>query len=228
MSVSSFPILKIRSLHKDYDLPGGIVRALQLSFLDAAKGEAIAITGPSGSGKTTLLHLLAALKRPSGGSIEFEGKSITSLNASAAANWRAKNVGYVFQDVNLLPDFDVLENLLIAAEISTVPGKLAIERAYALLDCLNIKERKHHRPEKLSLGERQRAAIARALIHRPPIILADEPTASLDAQNTEIVINLLLDLSKESILIVTTHDEAVKKRFTRFVELRKLEEIQCA
>ena len=229
MSASSLPILKIRTLYKDYDLPGGIVHALQLNYLDAVKGEAIAITGPSGSGKTTLLHLLAALSRPTGGSIEFDGQLITSFNSpSAAARWRAKHVGYVFQDANLLPDFSVLENLLIAAEISIVTEKLALERAHTFLECLKLKERQHHRPAKLSLGERQRAAVARALIHKPPIVLADEPTASLDAQNAEIVINLLLDLCRETILIVATHDEAVKKRFPRVVELRKLEEIQCA
>jgi ABC-type lipoprotein export system ATPase subunit len=216
------PLLEIRSLTKEYEQPGGRIRALCLDSLDAEKGEAIAVTGPSGSGKTTLLHLAAALARPTIGSIRFDGRDLASIGASEA-KWRAKHVGYVFQDVNLLPDFDILENLLLAAEISSVPKTLAHERAYTLLERLNLKDRMRHRPIKLSLGEQQRAAVARALIHRPPLVLADEPTASLDAQNAKIVIDLLLELREESLLIVATHDEAVKRHFPRVVELRKSE-----
>ena len=215
-------LLEIRSLVKEYEQPGNRVRALCLDSLDAGKGEAIAVTGPSGSGKTTLLHLLAALARPTIGSIRFDGRDLASLGASEA-KWRAKHVGYVFQDVNLLPDFDIFENLLLTAEISSVPKALAHERAYALLERLNLKDRMRHRPIKLSLGEQQRAAVARALIHRPPLVLADEPTASLDALNAKIVIDLLLELREESLLIVATHDEAVKRHFSRVVELRKSE-----
>ena len=217
------PLLEIRSLLKEYEHPGGRVRALCLDFLDANKGEAIAITGPSGSGKTTLLHLLAGLIPPSGGTVRFNGRYLASLGASNA-RWRAAHVGYVFQDVNLLPDFDVLENLLIAADISNVPKNFALERASFLLGRLGLEDRRRHRPAGLSLGEQQRAAVARALIHRPPLVLADEPTASLDAQNAGIVINLLLELREDSLLVTATHDEAVKKHFPRVVELRKSEE----
>ena len=224
------PLLEIRSLIKEYEQPGDRVQALSLDFLDAVKGEAIAITGPSGSGKTTLLHLLAGLIAPSRGSIRIDGRDLASLGASSAS-WRAKHVGYVFQDVNLLPDFNILENLLIAAEVSNVPKNLARERASVLLGRLRLKERRHHRPAKLSLGEQQRAAVARALIHSPSLILADEPTASLDARNAEIVVNLLLELREheesKSLLVVATHDEAVKKHFPRVVELRKLEVVPC-
>jgi len=215
-------LLEIRSLVKEYEQPGGRVRALCLDHLDADKGEAIAITGPSGSGKTTLLHLLAALSNPSGGSICFGGLDLASLRASEA-KWRAKHVGYVFQNVNLLPDFDVWENLLLAAEVSNIPKNLAHERASILIARLGLEGRMRQRPNNLSLGEQQRAAVARALIHKPPLVLADEPTASLDAQNAEIVVNLLLELREESLLIVATHDEAVKKRFPRVVKLRKSE-----
>ena len=215
-------LLEIRSLVKEYEQPGGRVRALCLDHLDANKGEAIAITGPSGSGKTTLLHLLAALTNPSGGSIYFDGLDLASLRASEA-KWRARHVGYVFQNVNLLPDFDVWENLLLAAEVSNIPENLAHERASTLIARLGLEGRMRQRPNNLSLGEQQRAAVARALIHKPPLVLADEPTASLDAQNAEIVVNLLLELREESLLIVATHDEAVKKRFPRVVKLRKSE-----
>ena len=215
-------LLEIRSLTKEYEQPGGRITALCLDFLDAGKGEAIAITGPSGSGKTTLLHILAALSRPSGGSIRFGGRDPASLGTSSA-RWRAAHVGYVFQNMNLLPDFDVLENLLLAAEVSDVPKNLAAERANALVARLGLENRLRHRPANLSMGEQQRVAVARALIHRPPLVLADEPTASLDAQNAGIVVDMLLELREESLLIVATHDEAVKKHFPRVVELRKSE-----
>ena len=215
-------LLEVHSLTKEYAQPGGRVLALSLDYMDAEKGEAIAITGPSGSGKTTLLHLLAGLIPPSHGAILFDGRHLTLC--ASTARWRAAHVGYIFQDVNLLPDFNVLENLLIAAEISSVPKKTALERADTLLGRLGLQERKLSRPAKLSLGEQQRAAVARALIHRPPLVLADEPTASLDAKNAAIVVDLLLELREESLLIVATHDEAVKKIFPRVVELRKSEE----
>ena len=226
MSRSSPPMLVIRSLHKEYALPGGNVKALQLDFLEAQRGEAIAITGPSGSGKTTMLHILSALSRPSGGSVEFDGIDVASLSSGDAAKWRAENVGYVFQDLNLLPDFDIMENLLLAAEISNVPRRHALDRAGALLRKLGLEDRLRHRPAKLSLGEQQRAAIARALVHEPPIVLADEPTASLDAENTKTVVNLLLEFCTEAktLLLVATHDEAVQNRFIRIVKLRKRED----
>ena len=220
------PLLEIRSLVKEYEQAGGRVRALCLDSLTAGKGEAIAVTGPSGSGKTTLLHLLAGLIAPSGGSVRFGGHDPAAPDDNA--RWRAANVGYVFQDLNLLPDFDVLENLLIAAEISQIPLNTAYERAFTLLERLKLGDRLRHRPAKLSLGEQQRAAIARAVIHKPPLILADEPTASLDSVNAENVMNLLMELCSGSLLIVATHDEAVKKRFPRIVELRKTEGLACA
>jgi ABC-type lipoprotein export system ATPase subunit len=220
-------LLEIRSLTKKYEQPGGSITALCLDFMEAGKGEAVAITGPSGSGKTTLLHLLAALSRPSGGYIRFDGRDLASLGASSA-RWRAAHVGYVFQNMNLLPDFDVLENLLLAAEVSNVPKSLALERAYALVARLGLENRLRRRPDNLSLGEQQRVAAARALIHKPPLVLADEPTASLDAQNAEIIVDMLLELREESLLVVATHDEAVKKRFSRVVELRKSEGQPCA
>jgi ABC-type lipoprotein export system ATPase subunit len=135
-------------------------------------------------------------------------------------------VGYVFQEMNLLPDFSLLENLMLAGEISGVPRDRARQRTLYLLKRLGIEDVCHRRPGKLSLGEQQRAAVARAVIHTPPLVLADEPTASLDAKNAEAVINLLLELAAESkaLLFVATHDESVKKRFPRLLELTKNEE----
>jgi ABC-type lipoprotein export system ATPase subunit len=223
------PLLEVRGLRKEYAQPFRVpgvqapgTRALELDFLEAREGEAIAVTGPSGSGKTTLLHLLAALIRPTQGVIRFGGMDLCSLGASAA-RWRALSVGYVFQNMNLLPDFSLLENLTIAAEISNVPRACVLARVRVLLRRLGLDGASwHRRPSKLSLGEQQRAAVARAVLHAPPLILADEPTASLDAENARLVADLLLELCAESrsLLLVATHDEAVKKRFSRILELR--------
>ncbi|MDR1874165.1 MAG: ATP-binding cassette domain-containing protein [Synergistaceae bacterium] len=220
--VSTAPLLEVRELRMEYPQPGKPVPALRLDFLEARAGEAIAVTGPSGSGKTTLLHLLAALIRPTGGVIRFGGRDLGSMG-TASARWRALSVGYVFQNMNLLPDFSLLENLTIAAEISGVPRGRALDRSRALLRRLGLEGLAHRRPAKLSLGEQQRGAVARAVLHAPPLILADEPTASLDAVNAGLVMDLLLELSAESqsLLLVATHDETVRKRFSRVVELQK-------
>ena len=217
---ASSPLLEVRELRKEYAQPGGSVAALYLDCLEAQAGEAIAVTGPSGSGKTTLLHLLAALTRPSGGSIRFGGRD---LNSADAARWRAMSVGYVFQEMNLLPDFSLLENMMLAAEISGVSRGRALDRSLSLLCRLDIGNLRHRRPAKLSFGERQRAAVARAVLHTPPLLLADEPTASLDAENARVAINLLLELAAEShsLLLVATHDDTVKKRFPRVLKLTK-------
>jgi putative ABC transport system ATP-binding protein len=219
------PSLTARDIYKEYRQPdGNVVSALRLDSLDARGGEAIALTGPSGSGKTTLLHILAALIQPSGGEVSFNGRKLSQLGASEAA-WRAATVGYVFQEMNLLPDFSLLENLLLAAEISGVRRDVARERAAGLLRRLRLDDRARNRPSELSLGEQQRAAVARAILHEPPLVLADEPTASLDAENAGIVMNMLLELCMESssLLLVSTHDEDVKKLFRRVVVLRRRE-----
>jgi ABC-type lipoprotein export system ATPase subunit len=215
------PLLEVTSIRKDYRQPdGSSVTALDLISLIAYPGDAISVTGPSGSGKTTLLRILAAITRPTRGSVRFAGREITTLG-KAEAGWRSLSVGYIFQDINLLPDFSVLENLMLASEISHVPHGVAKSRAFKLLERLGLSDRKNSRPKKLSLGERQRAAVARAVIHRPPMILADEPTASLDAANGRAVLQLLMELcaERDALLITATHDEAVKRAFPRAVRL---------
>lgn len=220
-SASGGPILEISSIRKDYRQPdGSLVTALRLDSLAASPGDSISVTGPSGSGKTTLLGILAAIIKPSCGTARFAGQELTKLGKAEAA-WRSVSVGYIFQDINLLPDFSVLENLTLAAEISRVPPGVAGSRALELLKRLGLEGRKNSRPGKLSLGERQRVAVARAVIHRPPMILADEPTASLDAANARAVMRMLVELCAErnALLIVATHDGAVKRVLGRTVEL---------
>jgi putative ABC transport system ATP-binding protein len=166
--------------------------------------------------------MLAALVRPSGGEIFFNGQDLSRLG-TLEASWRSVTVGYVFQEMNLLPDFSLSENLTLAAEISGVRRDVACERAASLLGRLGLGERAKSRPPELSLGEQQRAAVARAIIHSPPLVLADEPTASLDSENAGIVMSLLFELCGESssLLLVATHDGDVAKLFRRAVSLRR-------
>lgn len=223
MTTPDTPFLEIRNLRHSYSQPDGSrVEALSLDRMSAARGEAIAVVGPSGSGKTTLLHVLAALIRPACGEVLFDGRDIFAPGQTGAL-WRAGSVGYIFQEMNLLPDFSALENILLAAEISNLPGSVAGERANFLLRRLDLWNQRYRRPSELSLGEQQRAAVARAVVHSPSVILADEPTASMDAENAGIVMDILTELCAESrtLLIIATHDEAVKKRFERVVELQR-------
>ena len=215
--------LEVKELRHYYNQPDGSrVEALNLDYMPASRGEAIAVVGPSGSGKTTLLHILAALIRPTCGEVLFDGRDIFAAGQTGAL-WRSASVGYIFQEMNLLPDFSALENILLAAEISSVPWVVARERANSLLQRLDLWNQRNRRPAYMSLGEQQRAAVARAVVHSPSIILADEPTASLDAENARIVMNILTELCAESqtLLIIATHDEAIKKRFERIVELQR-------
>ncbi|MDR1581398.1 MAG: ABC transporter ATP-binding protein [Synergistaceae bacterium] len=223
MNTQTPPFLEIRNLRHSYSQPvKSRVQALSLDHMSAAKGEAVAVVGPSGSGKTTLLHILAALICPTGGEVLFGGRDIFAPHQSGAL-WRAESVGYIFQEMNLMPGFSALENILLAAEISNVPGFVARERANSLLQRLDLWNQRNRRPAELSLGEQQRAAVARAVVHSPSVILADEPTASLDAENAGIVMNILTKLCAESqtLLIIATHDEAVKTRFERVVQLQR-------
>lgn len=228
--VTTLPFIEVRDLLQEYPAPDGSrVTALRLDDFAADRGEAVALEGPSGSGKTTLLHLLAALRRPTRGEIRRDGVDTAELFRNGGADrWRAGSVGYVFQNMNLLPDFSALENVLIAAEIAEMAPTDARKRASHLLSRLGIADRANHRPARMSLGEQQRAAVARAVVHRPPLVLADEPTASLDSRNAGLVLDLLTGLCAESgsLLILATHDEAIKERFRRtgrVVSLRRPE-----
>jgi ABC-type lipoprotein export system ATPase subunit len=217
------PLFEVKNLrHRYRQTDGSYVNALELDGMTARRGDALAVTGPSGSGKTPLLNILEALVRPTEGEVLFDGKDLFAAGGSSAL-WRSKSVGYIFQEMNLLPDFSVSENLLLAAEISDVPRSAAEKRANSLLRRLNLWNRRNSRPAKLSLGEQQRTAVARAVIHSPAVILADEPTSSIDAENTGIVMNLLMELREEShaLLILATHDETIKKRFDRIVRLQR-------
>lgn len=196
--------LEVDRLTKSYgSLP--VLKALSFSV---AEGESVAIMGASGAGKTTLLQILGLLDRADSGSVVINGTSLTSLSARERDLFRNKRIGFVFQAHELLPEFTAVENAALPAMIGGLSRKAALDKASALLCTLNLAERLHHKPAALSGGERQRVAVARALINDPDILLADEPSGSLDSRNKIELHNLLRRVRKErnQTMLIATHD----------------------
>jgi lipoprotein-releasing system ATP-binding protein len=224
VEVSNSPALRVSEVTKSFDTGAQVVEVLKGISFDLSESDSLAITGPSGSGKSTLLHLIGTLDRPSSGRIEVDGSSPHDLPESELAAFRNRNVGFVFQDHHLLPQYTVLENVLVPA---LAPGagdraEEATKRAQTLLDRVGLGDRIEHRPAQLSGGESQRVAVARALIHRPKLLLCDEPTGNLDQTTAGAVADLLFELqrSEGGILIVVTHSLDLAARFGRHFELR--------
>lgn len=209
--------LHVEHLAKDYPTRSGALRVLRDIDLDLERGDAVAIMGPSGSGKSTLLHLLGTLDRPSGGEVRLEGRDPFALSERELADFRNRNIGFVFQDHHLLPQCSVFENVLIPTLVGRQSRESMKTWARQLLDRVGLADRLDHRPAELSGGERQRVAVARALIHRPVLLLADEPTGNLDRRTAESVGKLLLDLHREerTILLVVTHSMELADLFPR-------------
>ncbi|SEP96820.1 ABC transporter ATP-binding protein [Flavobacterium urocaniciphilum] len=182
-------------------------------------GSTILVTGNSGKGKTTYLHILAGLLQPKSGEIHIDKKEITHLKGSKADKFRGKNIGVVFQKSHFIASLSVLENLEMASWLAT--GKKHKARAKELLQKLDISEQAHKLPSQLSVGQQQRVSIARALMNEPKVLLADEPTSSLDDKNADNVIELLENLSKEykTALIIVTHDSRIKQKFTNQITM---------
>ena len=182
-------------------------------------GSTILVTGNSGKGKTTYLHILAGLLHPNSGEIVIDNKEITHLKGSKADKFRGKNIGVVFQKSHFIASLSVLENLEMASWLAT--GKKHKARAKELLQKLDISEQAHKLPSQLSVGQQQRVSIARALMNEPKVLLADEPTSSLDDKNADNVIELLENLSKEykTALIIVTHDSRIKEKFTNQITM---------
>ena len=221
MTGDSPPALQVVDLLKSFETGAGPVEVLRGISFSMASGEALAITGPSGSGKSTLLHLLGTLDRPTSGRIEIDGGTPHDLPESRLAAFRNRHIGFVFQEHHLLPQYSVLENVLIPTRAGGGKDGGADRRATELLERVGLSHRLHHRPGQLSGGERQRTAVARALINSPRLLLCDEPTGSLDRASAEAVGTLLLDLHGEegNALVVVTHSLELAARFPRRVEL---------
>ncbi|HLJ10420.1 MAG TPA: ABC transporter ATP-binding protein [Planctomycetaceae bacterium] len=213
--------LRVAQVGKSFPTPGGELRILEDIELSLARGEALAITGPSGAGKSTLLYIIGTLEAPSTGSVTILGQDPFSLDRSALARFRNVHLGFVFQDHYLLPQCSVLENVLIPTLAGCATGGAANDRARMLLERVGLAARIGHRPAELSGGERQRVAICRALINRPPLVLADEPTGNLDRHTAQLIGTLLLELSREenAMLIVVTHSAELSSRLPRHCEL---------
>lgn len=215
--------LSVRDLGKHFTAAGGErVEVLSGVSFDLAAGQALAVTGPSGSGKSTLLHIIGTLDRPSTGSVAIGGSDPFSLSEPELARFRNRTVGFVFQDHHLLPQYSVLENVLLPTlAFPDGTGAEHERRARELLDRVGLGHRLGHRPAELSGGERQRAAVARALLRRPALLLCDEPTGSLDRVSAAAVADLLFELHRAegAVLVVVTHSLDLAARFPARREL---------
>lgn len=215
-------LLAIRDLHKSFAEGANEIHVLRGMNLDLAEGERLAIVGESGVGKSTLLHILGTLDRYTRGQILFNGKALPVNDESALCQFRNRQIGFVFQFHYLLPDFSALENVMFPALIQGMAPAEARSEAEKLLDIVGLKDRVSHRPGKLSGGEQQRVAVARAVILKPKLVLADEPTGSLDLRIGEEVQNLLFSLNQgHGIgLIVATHNRQFAEKIGRQAELK--------
>lgn len=211
--------IELRAAEKWFDTDAGVVRAVDGISLGIAAGADVAITGPSGCGKSTLLSLVGALEPPSSGSVRLGPHQVSELPESGRARVRRELIGFVFQSDNLQPFLTAVENVSLQLALAGVED--ADDRSVRLLAALGLERGAERYPDQLSGGERQRVAVARALVHRPRLILADEPTGSLDVDNSTAVIDLLREARQEvgATLIVITHDPAVAKRFGRRIAL---------
>ncbi len=226
------PLVELDDVTKRYPSPGGedgsrrdpngqpVLRGITLAV---AEGEALAVVGPSGSGKSTLLNLIGTLDRPTTGRVRLAGRDLSAMDAEALAEVRARRLGFVFQLHHLLPQCTALENVLVPAlaETAAVPAEVA-DRGRRLLERVGLADRMAYRPGHLSGGERQRVAVARALINQPALLLADEPTGSLDREASERLADLLVALNRDDgvTLVVVTHAVALARRMGRVLELR--------
>ncbi|MGU3473631.1 ABC transporter ATP-binding protein [Paenibacillus sp. D51F] len=219
-------LVSMEKVVKRFRIQGGIMMpVLDIPFFELRQGERKALVGPSGSGKSTLLHLIAGISRPTEGSITFMGKRTDQLREAELDRLRAAHIGYVHQSFQLVPGFTALENVLAAASFGRVLDKRARRgRAAELLEQAGLGHRLHHRPAQLSQGEQQRVAIARALVNGPELLLADEPTASLDAATAAQIMELLLAAASDTgaALLLCTHDLEQAARMDGSVSMREL------
>ncbi len=211
-------MIEIRNITKSYDS----LQVLKGINLDIVPGEVVSIVGPSGAGKTTLLQIIGSLDRPNSGTVKYDNTDIFTLKDAQLARFRNQNIGFVFQFHQLLPEFTLLENVAMPALIGGVKRSDAYDRARELINYLGLKDRENHRPAELSGGERQRAAVARALINKPQVVLADEPSGSLDSKNRQELHKLFFDLRRDmgQTFVIVTHDESLATDCDRIIKMR--------
>ena len=210
-------MIKLEGITKSF----GSLQVLKGIDLEINKSEIVSIVGPSGAGKTTLLQIMGTLDEPDAGTVEIDGTVVSKMKEKELAAFRNKNIGFVFQFHQLLPEFTALENVMIPAFIAGVSSKEANERAVKILEFMGLADRASHKPNELSGGEKQRVAVARALINDPAVILADEPSGSLDTHNKEDLHQLFFDLRDRlgQTFVIVTHDEGLAKITDRTVHM---------
>lgn len=210
-------MIEVRDIVKSYDK----LRVLDGVSLDIGRGEIVAVTGPSGAGKTTLLQIVGSLERADSGSVSYEGTRLETLGEKTLARFRNVNIGFIFQFHQLLPEFTLLENVEMPALIGGRSRADARRRSMELIEYLGLGDRTTHKPSQLSGGERQRAAVARALVNNPRVVLADEPTGSLDSRNRAELHRLFFDLRRDMghTFVIVTHDENLAADADRIIRL---------
>ena len=212
-------IISTHGLKKYYFVGESTVKALDGVDMTVNKGESVCIAGRSGSGKSTMLNMLAGLELPTAGTVQIAGRRIERMNEKARIRFRRDDIGFVFQSYNLMPQYSALENVALPLAIRGAPLKLRNEIAEAMLVRVGLKEHIHHKPGELSGGQQQRVGIARAVITRPPIVLADEPTGNLDTGTSEETMELLTGLFRErgTTFILVSHDSGMRKYTDRTI-----------
>jgi putative ABC transport system ATP-binding protein len=215
-------VLSVKQLCRSFREGGREHRVLDHADAQFSDGEVVAVIGRSGSGKSTLLNLISGIDRPDSGTVDIDGLDVTALSEPHLTLYRRRNVGFVYQFFNLVPTLDVEENVRLVLELNGVRGMQARERSRAMLKEVGLADRAHSSVDTLSGGEQQRVAIARALVHRPPVLLADEPTGNLDEETARQVLPVLLSLARQggATLLIVTHDSALARTTDRVLELR--------
>ena len=213
-------IIKIRGIIRDFPLGQEVVKVLKGIDLDIERGEYVALMGPSGSGKSTLMNLLGCLDTPTAGTYELNGKDVSNMTEDELAEVRNKEIGFVFQTFNLLPRTTALENVALPMIYAGFTKSQRKERAEEVLSDVGLADRMDHKPNQLSGGQRQRVAVGRALVNKPSIILADEPTGNLDSKTSLEIMNLFDEIHKQgNTVIVITHEEDIAKHAHRIIRL---------
>ncbi len=214
-------LIETRELRRVYDLDAGRVVALDSVSLAIEQGDFVAVMGPSGSGKSTFMNLVGCLDKPSSGEYRLAGTAVESLNADGLARLRNREIGFVFQQFNLLPRVDALGNVELPMVYAGIDRRTRRERALRSLSRVGLADRAHHRPMQLSGGQQQRVAIARALVNNPSLLLADEPTGALDSRTANEILSLFQELNREGVTIVlVTHDAEVGRHAHRLIRFR--------
>ena len=211
-------MIKLRNITKSF----GALQVLKGIDLDISQGEIVSIVGPSGAGKTTLLQIMGTLDKADTGSVEIDGVDTSRLSQKRLSRFRNQKIGFVFQFHQLLPEFTALENVMIPAFIGGMGKKEARERAEELLAFMGLSDRAHHKPNELSGGEKQRVAVARALVNKPAVVMADEPSGCLDSKNKEELHQLFFDLRERfgQTFVIVTHDEELAQLTDRTIHMR--------